>query len=226
LLTTPQTTSRKFYNKWLYKVTLKVHGAGLMRQWTEPQILKFCNSNTRQPGNSSYNYWKEKAWMSRSEIKDIVTFLQDWSSDQWTRRIENNYFDLYTNNKEMFEQFSSKFEKIIVHRFAPDEKTIDRLNERNGKTIVGKKLPHNRYQFKAYLYPHKIADRSDRQSFVNWVEMQDQRIKMTDSVKNWFINTTVSWDRRYVLVEDEGTLMLMKMRNADVVGSVYKFEIA
>jgi hypothetical protein len=39
------------------------------------------------------------------------------------------------------------------------------------------------------------------------------------------MKTDWNWDRRYVLVEDEGTLLLMKLKNSEVVGTVYNYVI-
>jgi hypothetical protein len=44
-------------------------------------------------------------------------------------------------------------------------------------------------------------------------------------VQKWFLKTDWNWDRRYVLVEDEGTLLMMKLRNSDVVGTVYNYVV-
>jgi hypothetical protein len=40
------------------------------------------------------------------------------------------------------------------------------------------------------------------------------------------MKTDWNWDRRYVLVEDKNTLMLLRLRNSEVVGSVYEFVLS
>ena len=68
--------------------------------------------------------------------------------------------------------------------------------------------------------------REDKNNYLDWIKKQDPRITCTPALEKWFINTDWNWDRRYVLVEDEATVLMMKLRNAEVVGSVYKFVIS
>jgi hypothetical protein len=68
--------------------------------------------------------------------------------------------------------------------------------------------------------------REDKNKYIDWIKTQDPRITCTPALEKWFINTDWNWDRRYVLVEDEATVLMMKLRNTEVVGTVYKFVIS
>jgi len=68
-------------------------------------------------------------------------------------------------------------------------------------------------------------EREDKVKFIEWVEKQKPRITCTNAVKEWFIKTDWNWDRRYVLVEDEQTLLMMKLRGPEVVGKIYNYVI-
>jgi hypothetical protein len=132
--------------------------------------------------------------------------------------------DIYTNDREFYEELSTKFKDAIVQRFEPDEIYVDLLD--NPKTIICDKLPHNKYNFRVYLLPHKLAgDRDAKQKFIDWLIAQSPKITCTPAVQQWFLKTDWNWDRRYVLVEDEGTLLMMKLRNSDVVGTVYNYVV-
>jgi len=48
---------------------------------------------------------------------------------------------------------------------------------------------------------------------------------MSKAVKTWFIRTEWNWDRRYILVEDEQTLFMMKLRSAEVVGKTHEYQL-
>jgi hypothetical protein len=50
-------------------------------------------------------------------------------------------------------------------------------------------------------------------------------IKISDTVKTWFMVTNWNWDRRYIYVATEADLLMLKLRSSDVVGSVFKYEI-
>jgi len=35
----------------------------------------------------------------------------------------------------------------------------------------------------------------------------------------------MNWDRRYILVDNEKTLLMIKLHSPDAIGTVYKYEI-
>jgi hypothetical protein len=215
-----KTTRRKFYNKWLYKVTLKISGAVLLRIYNRQQVDEFC-SLAACPASKSFTNWKQRAWRNRHDIRDLLRILDDSGKD-WAKRIEGENVDIYVNDKDLYEELSDKFEIILIHRFEPDLNNLDILDERNGKTMTVKRLPHGRYGYRVYLLPHNC---NDKHKFIDWLESLKPRVTCTDAIKKWFMSTTGNWDRRYILVEDEGTIMMMKLRNSDVIGTVYKFEV-
>jgi hypothetical protein len=61
---------------------------------------------------------------------------------------------------------------------------------------------------------------------LDWVESQNGKITISPALKDWFISTNWNWDRRYVLVEDEKTLLMLKLKNSDAVGSIYDYVIS
>jgi len=219
-----KTTKHKFYNKWLYKVSIRIPGATLLRIHNRQQVDEFCNK-ALMPPTGTFNNWRQRAWKNRSDIRDLLRLLDDYSDSDWARRIEHDQVDLYTNKKDLYDELSERFEILLVHRFEPDPETIDALENRNGKTMVVKKLPHGRFNYRVYLLPHTIKDTPTKERFLNWLDTLKPRVTCTDSVKGWFLKNKTNWDRRYILVEDEGTLIMLKMRNPDLIGTVYKFEI-
>lgn len=216
-------TSKKFYKKWLFKVSLKVGASSAFRMYSLARIKEICTST---PSDRNDVYWGVKQiYDNRTVISKLVTCLESKDSRLWTKRVERMYMDIYTNDKEFYEELSDKFEDIILHRFEPDELCVSLLD--NPKAIICDKLPHNKYNYRVYLLPHKLAgDIEAKQKFINWIISQNPKITCTSSVQAWFMKTDWNWDRRYVLVEDEGTLLLMKLRNSEVVGTVYNYVIS
>lgn len=90
-----------------------------------------------------------------------------------------------------------------------------------------KKLPHNRYRYRVYLLPHKMAkDREGKQKYISWLKSLGERVTCTPAVEGWFMHTDWNWDRRYILVEDEHTLLMLKLRNSEVVGRIYNYVLS
>ena len=164
-----------------------------------------------------------KAAIHKESIIKLSRFLVEWPTDTWAKRIECSSIDLYTNNKEMYNRLLSEFVDLVKSCSEPDE-TIKTLLENTGSVIV-KKLPHNKYHYKAFLLPHKIKNREERQDYINWLATQGDRVLISEVVKDWFIKTEWNWDRRYIFVEDAQTLLMIKLRNAEAIGRIYDYII-
>jgi len=218
-----QKTQRKFYGKWLYKVSLSLQGGAIFRGMDLLSVIEFCNQETISV-TSMYST-KEKAWSNRQNIYKIASALSRYPTELWTKRIESNILDLYTNDEEFFTRFTTQFSSIVRNASAPNKETIDQLN--SPFTILANKLPHDKYRYKVYLTPHNMPrDLTTRGNYLVWIKEQGDRIKMSDSVKTWFLTCYYNWDRRYLLVEDEKTLFMLKLRDGSAVGKTYKYVIA
>ena len=68
-------------------------------------------------------------------------------------------------------------------------------------------------------------DIDGKELLLDWMKKQSPKITCSPSVQRWFLDTDWNWDRRYVLVEDESTLLMFKLRAADVIGRIYKFVV-
>lgn len=151
--------------------------------------------------------------------------LARYPEDTWAKRIESDIFDLYTNNEEFYNRMISQFSGIVRNASAPVKETIDQLDM--PFTVVANKLPHNKYKYKVYLTPHAMPrDLDVRTNYLTWITGQGDRIKMSNAVKEWFLTCYYNWDRRYLLVEDEKTLLMLKLRDGSAVSQTYKYVIA
>jgi hypothetical protein len=218
LSTKTKTTNKKFYNKWLYKTTLQVSGAGIFRMAALGDIKLLCNL-TEAPLHA----FRQSVWHNKELIDNICNFLLPYNKSDYATRIESRQIDYYTNDKLFYDAISEKFESYVVHRFEPGA-NIDLLD---ASTIMVKKLPKNQYQYRAYLLPHKMAgDKEAKQKYLDWIKSQSTRITCTESLQSWFMHTDWNWDRRYVLVQDEATLLMLKLRDSTVLGRIYKFVVS
>lgn len=222
LSTKTKLTNRKFYGKWLYKTTLEIEGGSLFRSKSFEEIKNFCKDEA--PKENKYSIWA-KAYRNKDLILDLSEFLESYDKTIYQIRVESNYIDFYSNDKNFYDSISGKFEEIVRHRFEPTDEVKDILVE-SSNYITVKKLPKDRYNYRVYLLPHKLAkDKEAKQKYINWIKSQNSKITCTPAVEKWFLTTDWNWDRRYVLVEDEATLLMMKLRNSEVVGRIYNFVI-
>jgi hypothetical protein len=217
-----KTTNRKFYGKWLYKVTLNVPGITILRTKSLENVIDYIENQLPYNVHPTYSMM-HRVQSNEASIKRVCKFLLTTNITEWTKRIESNSIDIYTNNKLLYKQISETLSDLVIHCYEPAN---DMLANESQYTIITKKLPHNRYRYKVYLRPHKLArDKSAKLEFIAWMTAQNDKISLSESVKMWFITTDWNWDRRYVFVDNEQTLLLLKMRNCDAIGKVYEYKI-
>jgi hypothetical protein len=141
---------------------------------------------------------------------------------QLTIRVERDCIDLYTNDKDVYDDISLEFTSHIKHRYELVQGAVEEKEEE--RVIFVKKYPHDKYQYKVFLAPHNSTT-DEKEEWIQWTLSQGDRIRISDTVKNWFIATKWNWDRRYMYVEDEATLLMVKMRSATSLGKVYQYRL-
>jgi len=215
-------TNKRFYNKWIYKVTLTVKGGYIFRNHSFDDIRLYLLGTP--PANFHFYDHKKLALANQDTILEIISFLENNKGKEYGKRIEGNFLDFYTNDVIFYQDMIKVFEPIVRHGFEPFPGMEDDVL--NSTMIFAKKLPHNKYRFKVYLLPHKLKHDIDlKRSFLTWIDSQSPRVLISDAVKKWFIDTDWNWDRRYVLVEDDKTLFMMQLRNSEVMGKVHEYRL-
>lgn len=206
-----------FYNKWLYKATLKMEGASVFRMYNLSSILEKIEEDTH--GRLMY---LAKAKNNKNSIARLVNFLTSLDKEFYFKRIERNTITLYVNNKELFDNIVKEFNDIVSLLVYPIKQLEEGLED--SQTILVKKLPHNRYRYKAFLTPHRVSSIEEKAKYIAWIQ-NNPNILISETVSQWFIVTHWNWDRRYVFVEDHATLVLLKLRNPEALGRVYNYKI-
>jgi hypothetical protein len=215
-------TKRSFYGKWLYKVSINLEGGSVIRCRTLDQLADYFKSQSNK--SLSISSLAYKAVLNQDKIVSVAKFLESLPKDQHFVRCERSIFDIYTNEAHIFKLIVESYKDDLRAAFEPDVENLSLLQSK--KNILVKKYPHNRYKFKVFLQPHKVKDADQKLEFLNWCESQNGKITVSNAIKSWFITQRWNWDRRYVLVEDEQTLLMLKLKNSDAVGTIYDYVIS
>lgn len=208
-------TKKKFYDKWTHKVSLLMYGSLVFRMADLDNLESWLD---RDP---EYRYLQE-AINNKTTILELVETIRGYDKNLWKMRIERNQIDIYTSDIDIYDDISSKFINLIIQRSEPSEEIP--LSDNN--IVNTKKLPHDRFRYKVYLKPHKLSrDHEAKKKYIEWLDSQSSKISISHAVKQWFLITDWNWDRRYIWVEDEPTLLMLKLRNSDVCGKVYEYQL-
>lgn len=211
-------SNKKFYNKWYYKVTLEIKGACIFR-FGPIENIKYLLT-------TSDDYWTNMWWIRHAvENKDIILQIIDvldtYGKNNYGIRVENNFIDFYTNHEDLFNLLGDKFVSRVKHKFKPKDNVKNIIDQKN--VISVEKYPHDTYTLKVFLKPHVINDSHERKAVSSWLSGQIPNITFTESVKNWFETSKYSYDRRYILVNNESTLLMLKLRCSEAIGSIYRY---
>lgn len=215
-----KTSKRKFYNKFNYKISLNIPGCSSLRYYNINDTI-----NWLEQGNFPKFYLSERTQLSvmsnRAILIDLSMLLLKYDNAVWQKRIEREIIDIYTSDLDLVKDLKENLSSYITDVYEPCSADI------KPGTINVKKLPGDVYNYRVYLLPHKLKNNTEeKHRYINWVENQKNRIKITESVKNWFYKTDWNWDPRYILVDEESTLLMLKLRNPELVGRIYKFVVS
>lgn len=205
----------------MYKVSLSMPGVSIYRMKTLEQTISELNST--DPYNGLITDTVVKAYKNKFNLTKLSKFLLNTQSD-YLKRIERDTIDFYTNDEIFHKSLCDNFTSLIKTSFIPPVDYKEELD--TNKYIICKKLPHNKYKFKVYLLPHKLKhSKDDKIKYIDWLVKQ-KAVHISFTTQRWFIQTDWYWDRRYMYVEDEKSLLIMQMRNPNVLGRVYEYLIS
>lgn len=210
-------TKKKFYNKWLYKTSLKIDGASVFRMYTFDQIKNVLD-NTDEKHKS---YFLEKARKNKTDFSRIIDFLSGIPKETYSLRIESSILDIYSNDKKFNLSILDNLKDMVRSSFEPEEYL---LNTDENDLILAAKYPKDVYKFRVYVLAHKIKSLEEKLRYLSWIQTQPG-ISMSEKVKEWFMTCNYNWDRRYILAKEESDLLMLKMRNSDVVGKILRYKL-
>lgn len=214
-------TTRKFYNKYVYKASLVMPGVSIYRMRTLEETIALLESSETCKGiiYDTIN----KAYKNKKNLIALSNFLLSLNGD-YSKRIERDSIDFYTNDPNIHTNICNRFASVLRSSYIPPDNFKDELD--TNKYIICKKLPHKKYKFKVYLLPHKLKNsKEEKIKYIDWLAKQ-KAVRISHVTQRWFIQTDWYWDRRYMYVEDEQTLLLVQMRNPNVIGRVYEYLVS
>jgi len=228
MIPTAKKTKQKFYNKYVYKVSFIFPGSGALRYYDFDKLIDLCSVPPANQGPSYSSYVdqvKSIVWKNKNDWLKMVGILTRYDKKEFQKRLESDILDFYTNNDELYNDLCNTFPDRIRIRFQPPEGKKQEILDHE-KQILVKTYPHNgKYKYKTFLQPHRIPS-SDRSSLDNWLKKQGEKITYSDSISRWLLGSNHNWDRRYILVDEESTLLMIKMRSPMLIGSTLKYVIS
>lgn len=217
----PKKTKRKFYNKYIYKVSLCIDGINMLRYGKMDEFSDRLDFTTYDRMINRRSWHKESDEIATA--KETISFLApqlEAHKQEAKYRFEGDVLDIYTNEIDFYNNICNKFKKYVFRRFQPPVGTEQEILASKNKIFV-KHLPHQKFEYKVYLKPHKLV--GDRQKLIQWLYAQGDKTSFSDSIADWIAKTTYNWDRRYINVVDEPTILMLRLRCPEIVGTVQQY---
>jgi hypothetical protein len=223
-LPTPKKTKKKFYNKYIYKISLAIPGSAALRWYDFDRLLTLCMTNLFPDRDTA---WREEQLNQVAQHKEtwinLVTLINTFEKNTFSKRLEGNTIDFYTNDFNFYNKIGESFTQYIRMRYQPKIGTEKQLLD-SDKEIFVEELPYSKYQYRAYLKPHRL-DATSRHSVAEWLDKQQPQITFSSSIKTWIKNTNENWGRRYIDIVDEKTLLMLRLRSPQLLGKVFKYTL-
>ena len=89
-LPTAKTTKKKFYNKYIYKITLRMPGASALRWYNFSQLLDICQNGFKDQEPWRKDVVEDVTENHESWIK-LCLMLNAFDSKSFGKRLEGNY---------------------------------------------------------------------------------------------------------------------------------------
>ena len=218
-------TTKLFYGKWYYKVTLWFKGCEVFAYHSPAEVVAGLLATS--PLDQSCYILDVICNRQESYILEMARLLSKFPMGTWADRIERCYFSIYTNDNELYNAVITDFYDDVCECYAPNLDDMELLLD--PKVIVCNKLPHNKYEYKVFVCPSRISGSiavEERHKLLNWMESQFPKMTCTLSFKKWFIGTWWGSERRYFLVDNENTLLLLRMFHPEIIVSVHKYVVS
>jgi hypothetical protein len=216
-----QPTNRKFYNKWFNKLSFHLPGGRMLSFHSTSDLINFITFPDKVTGR----------WQKVS-VANMVSAKQDWlkfifllntiPSGGFQKRSESDVINIYTNDENFIKSAKQDLGHRLVEIFEPTEESM-KLLDTEEKILIVKKLPYNKFNFRVIIKPHRL-NQLQREQFIQFLD-NSPGIGLQDSVRNFIRTNEMNWDRRYIYVDTEKTLTMLKIACADAVSTIHRYVI-
>lgn len=221
-------TTKKFFNKFLYKIVVFVPGARLISETKNNDMSelvaqrKVYEQRFRNYGGS----WKHVSFRQRKYLDQIsVAQLEYWRSfyrnenPAFKIRIEEPYLTIYADSEESLftlvndDPATSSIRQ--VHR-PKNDSMIEALNK--GEIVVKSAIE---YDYRIYLREGKL-DSTIAQAIYNILISQSDNVKMTKSCRK-NLSTRVHWfTSTYFYTSDLSIVTMISLVDPNIISGIFK----
>jgi hypothetical protein len=210
-------TTKLFYGKWPYKVSVHTRGAHLIRFYgADILIRRFDDSND----NFRYHGLKPHDLKDLEKCARGVLKLKSIPNIKY--RYEGGTINLFTDTMEVFNVICNTFLSKIVQVWQPSNDSEIQHLKNNINHIIVDVLPYNKYKYKILLKYNTPA--AIRESVVKWLENNPGSTRPSNATKR-FLNCRSYIQSPFIYIEDDKTLMMLQLIAGEQIKKTEKYII-
>ena len=223
-------TKKKFFNQYLYKVTVYVPGGRLMydSKFTADTAMDLIHQRVEYSKINNYSSWM------RHHVLKTVKLLQDARVDQLTYwqdkklnsealdiklRVEEPHLSIYSNNEsQLFSLIQNNYSDRLLEVHTPiNDLVAKQLN--NGEIFL--KKVHN-YQYKIVLRECRIEDLNQKLNLLDYLYNLQDDVRLTKSVKRNLSSRNRYFNGGYFYAKDDKILTFINLISPNIIAGIYK----
>ena len=210
-------TTKLFYSKWPYKVSVRTRGAYLIRFYGAEILIRRFDDPT---DNFSYHRLKPHELEDLEKCARNVLKLKNIPNIKY--RYEGGTINLFTDTIEVFDIICNTFLSKIVEVWKPtNDFEIQHLKDNINNVIVDV-LPYNKYKYKVVLRYNTPA--AIRESIFKWLGNNQFSTRPSNATRR-FLTCHSYIQSPFIYIEDDKTLMMLQLIAGEQIKKTEKYII-
>lgn len=206
-------TSKLFYNKWLYRIEVRVPGGSAIRVMMHRRI-------TDINGIPSF-YYKQYSDLQKNIMVKFVKEMLAIPQKEFRMVVSGNQSLIFCSSKKILETLKKNLEPHIINVKIPfTTKETKFIIENKNKKRICETLPHKKYHYRVQLSRLKP---DVRESFGKWIVKYPDKLKASPDTLRWLQSSKSHCSTPFMYIEDGAMLAMVGLFLGDGVKSIEEF---
>lgn len=206
-------TSKLFYNKWPYKLVVRLAGTGSVKREGCDKTIEYC----QLPG---WGRWQE---INKKELTLFCKKFKQFEDKEIQMRVEYQNMSIFCDDEAMIDNMAHELQFWAHEIWKPNSAAdLAVLKASKARKVMCNVLPHGKYQYRVKI--KSMMDLNTRANFQNWLKNYGDKVRLSDHTVKWFSygKGGYGWNP-FILVADSATLSMIGLFLGANLSSIEEF---
>lgn len=192
-------TSKLFYNKWPYKLVVRLAGTGSVKREGCTKTMEYCKL-------PDWGKWQE---INKQELSLFCKRFKQFEDKEIQLRVEYRNMSIFCDDETMLDKMTQELQFWVCEIWKPESAAdLAVLKASRARKVMCDLLPHGKYQYRVKI--KSMMDLNTRANFQNWINNYGDKIRVSDHTIKWFSSGKggYGWNP-FILVSDSATLSMV-----------------